>query len=79
MYYVFGWDYPKDIASDKQKRLRHLMHKQILLSDIILKKTKTKNKCDVKYLFAQDYKETSFDVYLSESDDNDSIDISEYH
>ena len=80
LYYVIGWDYPKDIASEKQKRLRHLLHKQILMSNIILKKTNTKDKCDVKYLFPQDHKENQFEVlYMSDSDDDDEININDFN
>lgn len=47
-YYVLGWDYP-EIASKEQKRLRHLLLKQIVNSKIKLKpKVKKKNKVRFK-------------------------------
>ena len=48
LYYVFGWDYP-EVASEEQRRLRHLLLKQIINSKMKLKPTiKTKKKVKFK-------------------------------
>lgn len=59
------WQYPKDIVDEKIKHQRHLVHKQILMSNVILKPTKTINKSNIKYIFAQNY--------IFDSDDEDDI------
>lgn len=54
--YLFDWDYVEsDSPSEKQKHLRHMVHRQILMSRVKLKPTKTKDKTTIKHIFTQEF------------------------
>ena len=80
LYYIMDWEYnSKNDPSPEQKRRRYLLHKQILISKIKLKKTITLDKCDIRYMYPQSYKPNTFNVYVDvDYDSDESLDISEF-
>jgi hypothetical protein len=79
-YYIMDWEYKSiNDPSPEQKRLRYLLHKQILMSDIQLKKTLTLDKCDINYLYPQSFNPNKYNVYLDcDYDSDESLDISDF-
>lgn len=82
IYYVMNWDYvSKNDPSEDQKRLRHLLHKQILMSNVKLRPTTTIDSCDIRYSLLQvhDVKYVDIDMNNDNGDDIDSdVDIREF-
>lgn len=82
IYFVMNWDYvSKNDPSEDQKRLRHLLHKQILMSNVKLRPTTTIDSCDIRYSLLQDHdvKYVDIDMNNDNGDDIDSdVDIREF-
>jgi hypothetical protein len=77
-----NWAYvSKNDPSEDQKRLRHLLHKQILMSNVKLRPTTTIDSCDIRYSLLQDHdvKYVDIDMNNDNGDDIDSdVDIREF-
>ena len=81
LYYVMGWDYPSDIASEKTKRQRHLVMEQIRNSKIKLRPTNKEIECIERLLASLEEQRKMLQpmLYDCDSDDTEEVDISEYN
>lgn len=83
LYFVMNWDYvSKNDPSEEQKRLRHLLHKQILMSNVKLRPVTTIDSCDIRYSLLQDHNIRYVTVDMNDEDNDDDeasdVDIREF-